>query len=154
MDVLLTFCVAVAVYILIFIFIIVENRKYPPSIERVKGETNNSESYIVSIWNYTIGMRYSEYCFCKGKDGKYRLKNCVIGGIIRFVLGGIFLSYWIGIIESTWNMIMRNPKIYIPGYLAIFFLLVGILLVLDSPRIVARIYFYKYMKNHRKNKRA
>ncbi len=96
MDVLITFCEVLAVYILILIFIIVGHRKHPPSVERVKGKTNYSESYIVSVWNNSRVKCYYEYCFYKGKDGKYRLKMEVIDviDVIIRVLGGYLLCHF------------------------------------------------------------
>ena len=155
MDMLPVICGLVAGYMLILILIIAENRKHPPSIERIKGNSGNAESYIVSVirFNRGWGMSYSEFCFHKGKDGKYRLKTSVIAMIFRVVALGFCLLLWIEVIKIQWNSILRHPGLFIPSYLILFFLNLGLFIVPESPRIIARIYFYKYMKKHGKNKR-
>ena len=124
MDVMPIICGIIVGYMLILIPIIVENRKHPPSIERVKGNSGNAESYIVSVlrFNRGWGMSYSKFCFNKGKDGKYRLKTSVIGMIFRVFVIVFFLSLWIGVIQMQWNSILRHPGMMIPSYLGLFFL--------------------------------
>lgn len=147
MNVFLAYCETLVIYISIIVLIIIFNRKHPPFIEK-EGGNKSSECYIVSVWTFIKGghSAYREYYFVKRKNGKYRLKYSFFDWINWLIIMGVYLPLSIWIIEHQWNSISGYPKSLILSYIGILFLLAILLTILNNSKIVARIYFYKYMK--------
>lgn len=149
MNSFLIFCGVFAIYILVNVLAITNHRKHPPFIE--KGETGkkNPECYIVSVWTVGKGSAfYLDYKFVKRKNGKYRLK---FYPVLEWIVGVAYLSLYIRF--TDWDAILKYPKTLLPLDLVLFLAWLDILIILDNAPIVARIYFYKYMKKHVKGKR-
>lgn len=148
----LDYCGAIAVLILATVLAITGHKSHPPFIEKVENG-KNPECYAVTVWTVTKpGWNgYHQYEFVKRKNGKYRLK---FYPIFEWFGGIGYLSLYIGVIADAWDSILKYPETLLLPHLILFLAFMDVWFLLNNASIVARIYFYKYMKNPKNHKKG
>ena len=127
------------------IFCYLNNKKWPPYIEK----NFDSSCYIVNVVTFVKygHCSYMEYAFVKKKNGKYKLKYNVfdlITTIISFVVMGGIYSYII--IQVVKLMAESFSMVSIIFCFVSLLVILGFLVLLHFPKIVARVYFRKHFK--------
>lgn len=155
MDQKVTIIISAFVMLIVFsFFCYLANKKNPPYIEK-RGNKDKPDFYIVK----TIaafkngGCAYIGYTFVKKKNGKYRIKYSILDlfsiifsvGVLEGLCIWMFVRYLINSVEP----------IDITSIIAAFFLFVFmavLLVLLHISKIVAYVYFRKYIKRQKSYK--
>lgn len=127
------------------IFYYLNNKKWPPYIEK----NPNSSCYIVNVVTFIKygHCSYMGYAFAKNKNGKYKIKHNIfdlITTIISFVVMGGIYAYIL--IQAIKLMAESFSIVSIIFCFISFLVILGFMVLLHLPKIVARIYFRKHFK--------
>ena len=146
-EIIIVWIVPLLVIIIDFVLMMLIYHKNPPYVSKNdKNRYNDS----ISVFVYTIFRHgtsfYLEYIFIKRKNGKYRLRFSVFDFICVWLSMVAFVGLYVGLLIYNGHIITDYPDIGIPFFIALLITLVALYILINISRMVARIYFKKFIK--------